>query len=83
MPRVSNHGEPRVYFSAKRENTLVYLSNAIEQYCRQIGFVYSEIYHKRATYGFTKAGLLCLDEYYPNATVETYQGISGYIYSVI
>lgn len=30
-PRVSNHGVPLVYFSKKRENVLVYLSNAIER----------------------------------------------------
>ena len=37
-PRVSNHGVPRVYFSEKRENVLVYLSNAIEKFCRETGF---------------------------------------------
>lgn len=30
-PRVSDHHIPLVYFSTKRENTLVYLSNAIEK----------------------------------------------------
>ena len=34
-PRVSNHGVPLVYFSKKRENVLVYLSNAIERYCKE------------------------------------------------
>lgn len=29
-PHVSNHGHPLVYFSNKRENVLVYLSNAVE-----------------------------------------------------
>ena len=33
-PRISNHGVPLIYFSRKRENVLVYLSNAIEKYCR-------------------------------------------------
>lgn len=28
-PHVSNHGRPLVYFSKKRENVLVYLSNAV------------------------------------------------------
>ncbi len=27
-PRISNHGVPLVYLSKKRENVLVYLSNA-------------------------------------------------------
>ena len=30
-PHVSNHGIPLVYFSKKRENVLVYLSNAVLQ----------------------------------------------------
>ena len=33
-PRVSNHGIPLIYFSKKRENVLVYLSNAVEKYCK-------------------------------------------------
>lgn len=39
-PRTSNHGVPLVYFSKKRENVLVYLSNAIERYCKETGFSY-------------------------------------------
>lgn len=81
-PHCSNHGRPLVYFSTKRENTLVYLSNAVEKYCRETGFVHSGPFQKWATYGFDCAGLLVLDEYYPNATRETYQGVAGYIYSV-
>jgi len=81
-PFVSNHGTPCVYLSEKRENTLVYLSNAVEKYCRETGFVYSGIWQKWASYGFTKNGLLCLDEYYANATFETYCGVQGYIYAV-
>lgn len=37
-PRVSNHGTPLVYASSKRENVLVYLSNAVEKHCREAGF---------------------------------------------
>ena len=33
-PRISNHGSPLVYVSQKRENVLVYLSNAVEKFCR-------------------------------------------------
>ncbi|MCM1299090.1 MAG: hypothetical protein NC203_05920 [Firmicutes bacterium] len=80
-PRISNHGEPLIYFSEKRENTLVYLSNAVEKYCRQTGFKYSGAWEKWATYGF-KEGKLILEEYYPNASELTYSGVSGYIYSV-
>lgn len=79
-PHASNHGMPLVYLSAKRENTLVYLSNAVEKYCREIGFPHEGTYHKWASYGFTPQGVLRLEEYYPDAVGETYQGVSGYIY---
>jgi hypothetical protein len=39
-PRISNHGVPLVYLSKKRENVLVYLSNAVEKYCKETGFVH-------------------------------------------
>lgn len=81
-PRISNHNIPLIYFSDKRENILVYLSNAIEKYCKETNFLYNGVYHKWASYGFTKDGKLRLEEYYPNATYETYKGVSAYIYSV-
>ena len=34
-PQISEHGVPLIYFSKKRENVLVYLSNAIEKYCKE------------------------------------------------
>ena len=79
-PRVSNQNIPLIYFSSKRENTLVYLSNAVEKYCRETGFTYDGIWSKWGSYGFTKEGILRLEEYYPNATEETYKGVSAYIY---
>ena len=79
-PRVSNQNIPLIYFSAKRENTLVYLSNAVEKYCRDTGFTYDGIWSKWGSYGFTKEGILRLEEYYSNATEETYKGVSAYIY---
>jgi len=79
-PSISNHGKSLVYFSSKKENTLVYLSNAIEVVCRQKGLILDK-YQKWASYGF-KDGLLKLDEYYLDATKETYQNVSGYIYTV-
>ncbi len=81
-PRISNHGTPLVYFSSKRENVLVYLSNAVEKYCRETGFAYDGIWKKWGSYGFTREGLLRLEEYYPDATRKTYQGVSGYIYRI-
>ena len=81
-PHASNHGVPLIYLSSKRENVLVYLSNAVEKCCREKGFTHNGSYRKWATYGFNKEGLLQLQEYYPNATEDTYKGISGYIYTV-
>lgn len=81
-PRISNHNKPLIYFSSKRENVLVYLSNAVEKYCKETNFDYNGIWTKWAAYGFTKNGKLEIQEYYPNATYETYKGVSGYIYYV-
>lgn len=80
-PRISNHGRPLVYLSKKRENVLPYLSNAVEKYCRETGFVWDGGWRKWASYGFSKDGRLYLAEYYPNAIRQTYGGVSGYIYS--
>ena len=79
-PRISNHGIPLIYFSKKRENVLVYLSNAIEKYCKGTGFEYDGIWQKWGPYGFDQNGLQRLEEYYPNALEKTYKGVSGYIY---
>lgn len=80
-PRVSNHGIPLIYFSTKRQNVLVYLSNAIEKYCKDTGFSYDGKWKKWGPYGFNKDGRLRIEEYYPNALITTYKGVSGYIYS--
>ena len=80
-PRISNHNIPLIYFSLKRENVLVYLSNAVEKHCKETGFVHNGKWHKWATYGFEADGTLRLDEYYPNAIEDTYKCVSGYIYS--
>ena len=79
-PRVSNHGVPLIYFSKKRENVLVYLSNAVERYCRETGFVYAGRWQKWGPYGFDRDGIQRLEEYYPDALEKTYRGVSGYIY---
>ena len=78
-PRISNHNTPLIYFSQKRENVLVYLSNSVEKFCRDTGYAHAGKWTKWGPYGF-KNGILQLDEYYPNALVETYAGVSGYIY---
>lgn len=82
QPRISNHEIPLIYFSKKRENVLVYLSNAVEKYCRDTNFAYNGIWQKWASYGFTKDGKQQIEEYYPNALEKTYKGVSGYIYTV-
>ena len=82
-PRISNHGIPRVYFSEKRENTLVYLSNAIEKFCRETAFPYSGSWRKWGSYGFTADQRFQFQEYYPHALEETYRGVSGYVYTVV
>ena len=81
-PSISNHEKPLVYLSSKRENTLVYLSNAVKKHCVQIGYKHTGPYKTWGSYGFNKNGVLQLEEYYPNATIETYKGVSGFIYSV-
>lgn len=80
-PHISNHGRPLVYLSQKRENTLVYLSNAVEKYCRKTDFAHTGKWQKWGPYGFDPDGVERLEEYYPNALEETYAGVSGYIYS--
>lgn len=80
QPRISNHGVPLIYFSKKRENVLLYLSNAVEKYCRETGFVHEGKWQKWGPYGFDENGKLVLDEYYPNAFEKTYKGVAGYIY---
>ena len=82
IPHKSNHNKPLVYLSEKRENTLVYLSNAVEKFCNQNNIAHSDIIHKWASYGFNQNGILVLEEFYPNAVEETYSGVNGYVYSV-
>lgn len=80
QPHVSNHGESLVYLSSKRENTLVYLSNAIEKFHKDKELKHEGHFYKWASYGFNREGILVVEEYYPNATEETYKGVDGFIY---
>ena len=80
-PRISNNGIPLIYFSKKRENVLVYLSNAIEKYCKETGFDFFGKCTKWGPYGFQKDGTQRIEEYYPNALADTYKEVSGYIYA--
>ena len=80
-PRISNHNIPLIYFSDKRENVLVYLSNAVEKVCKEGRFTFDGLWYKWGSYGFEKEGRLRFEEYYLNALEDTYKGIEGYIYS--
>ena len=80
-PRISNHNIPLIYFSDKKENVLVYLSNAVEKVCKEGRFTFDGLWYKWGSYGFEKDGRLRFEEYYPNALEDTYKGIEGYIYS--
>ena len=57
-PRVSNHEIPLVYFSTKRENVLVYISNAIEKFCKDTGFAYDGKWQKWGLMGLMKMVVL-------------------------
>ena len=59
----------------------MYLSNAIEKFCKEkhLSLRASGINGDRMD--LIKDGRLCLEEYYPNALKETYSGVKGYIYS--
>ena len=81
-PRISNHQTPLIYFSKKRENVLVYLSNPVEKYCKETNFPHDGVWKKWASYGFDMDGKQRIEEYYPNALEKTYKGASGYIYTV-
>lgn len=81
LPFSSGHGTPLVYFSAKKENTLIYLSNPVEKYCKENGIESSDRYYRFMSYRFTEDNILELLEYWPNALEETYLGVSGYIYA--
>lgn len=60
-PHVSSHGKSWVYFSTKRDNVLVYLSNAVEKHIKEKHNRPLKDYAKWASYGITKgdANLVC------------------------
>ncbi len=75
--------EPRgedglVYFSTKRENTLVYLVNAVKKFCRDNGIGFEGAHW--GPYGFLEDGRLQIQEYFEGALEKTYKGEPAYIY---
>ena len=53
-PRISNHNIPLIYFSDKRENVLVHLSNAVEKVCKEKHFKFNGLWHKMDEIQFKK-----------------------------
>ncbi len=60
----------------------MYLSNAVERFCRAQGIALEGRLRTWASYGFSPEGKLILEEYYPYALRETYAGVGGYLYAV-
>lgn len=81
-PRISNHDKPLCYFSSKKENVCVYLSNAVEKFWLSSMHEPLDRYYKWASYGFSHDKLR-IEEYYKNALKSTYRGVFGYIYTVV
>lgn len=78
----ADHGIPALSLSSRKENVLTALSNAIEKYCQEKGHAYAPDWSSWNPQGFDRDGILCLEEYYPNAISDTYKGVYGYIYQV-
>ena len=70
-PNRSNHNIPLIYFSNKRENVLVYLSNAVEKFCKENNFPYAGTWMKWCSYWFCKDGRLQYSESNTDALSET------------
>lgn len=81
-PFANGDDKALVYFFDKRENTLVYLCNAVERFCKKTNFPFHGKFATWGPYGFDSDGVLFWEEYYPNAFAETFKGGSGYIYKV-
>lgn len=79
-PSFSMHGREYVYLTTNKAVALIYTVNAIEVFHEVNHLVKPEKFHAWYSYGFDKDKHLVIDEYYPNATEETYSGRSGYIY---
>jgi nicotinate-nucleotide pyrophosphorylase len=81
-PRISNHGVPLIYFSKKRENVLVYLSNAIEKYCKETGRdlkIELEVRNEDEIKQALEVGVdrIMLDNFTPERTREAVKMING------
>jgi hypothetical protein len=80
IPDISLHGDKYVYLTTSLEVALIYTVNAIESYYEENHLVKSEKFQPWFSYGFNKEKIPVIEEYYPNATKETYSNKPGYIY---
>jgi hypothetical protein len=80
IPTQSLHGRDYVYLTSDRNVALIYTVDAIESFYEAHGLLKPPSFHPWYSYGFDGNHALFLDEYYPDATRETYAGKSGYIY---
>ncbi|MDC7243618.1 MAG: hypothetical protein PQJ44_06750 [Sphaerochaetaceae bacterium] len=80
IPNYSLHNEKYVYLTTNKAVALIYTVNAIEKYYEDNNLEKPSFIHPWYSYGFNKNRLPVIEEYYLNATKETYSGKSGYIY---
>ena len=79
-PNMSLHKEMYVYLTENIAVALIYTVNAIEVFFDQKNIKKPEVFQPWYSYGFDQFQIPVIEEYYPNATIETYSGKSGYIY---
>lgn len=81
IPHESLHGQPLVYLSSNFVVACFYTVNAIEAFFERNSPSRQTHFEPFFPYGFSPEGIPVLDEYYPNATKETYFGKKGFLYS--
>ncbi len=79
-PSMSIHGDDYVYLTTSKAVALIYTVNAIEVYFKQNYLECNQKFQPWYSYGFDENQIPVIEEYYPNATYETYHNQSGYIY---
>lgn len=79
-PNLSIHGKEYTYLTTSKVVALIYTVNAIESFYEDNNITKPSSFQPWYSYGFNKNLIPVIDEYYPNATYETYSNKSGYIY---
>ncbi|MDD3122340.1 MAG: hypothetical protein PHC62_02365 [Candidatus Izemoplasmatales bacterium] len=79
-PNLSLHNEKYVYLTTNKAVALIYTVNAIESFYEANNLKKPSNFQPWYSYGFDKELVPVIEEYYPDATIETYSGKSGYIY---